>query len=165
MIQAAIGLVGVLVGAFISWLTASRFERRRNAVTLYTEFATPDMEKCRDVAFKFLLYNLQLPNPLTFQEMHGQADDADLAAVSRLLHFWEKTWYLLQANYVDAKLTREFLRHYFENHYQKCLAEFARLSEMRDEVNYRKWALAVRNLARVWGISHKPRISKSFQRR
>ena len=163
MAEALIGLLGVLVGAFISWFMTSQFEKRRNAVALYTEFATPDMEKCRGEATRFLRFNLQSPNPLTFQEMHEKADDADLRAASRLIHFWEKTWYLLQSNYVDAKLTREFLRHYFENHYQKCFVELARLGEIRDEVNYTKWVLAVRNLAKTWGISNKPQVSKSFK--
>lgn len=149
MVEAVVGFVGVLVGAFVSWLITSQFEKRRNAVALYTEFADPDMEKCRGQATSFLISNLQSPNLLTFQEMHEQADESDLRATSRLLHFWEKTWYLLHFNYVDAKLTREFLRHYFENHYQKCFVELARLGEMRDEVNYRKWAFAVRNLAEL----------------
>ncbi|MBE9171039.1 hypothetical protein IQ238_27150 [Pleurocapsales cyanobacterium LEGE 06147] len=93
MTEAVIGLVGVLVGAVISWLMTSQFKKRRNAVALYTEFAAPDLEKCRGEITRFLLSNLQSPNPLTFQEMHEQADEPNLRATSRLLHFWEKTWY------------------------------------------------------------------------
>ena len=65
----------------------SQFEKRQNAVALDTEFAAPDLEKCRGETTRLLLSNLQLPNPLTFQEMHEQADESNLRATSRLLHF------------------------------------------------------------------------------
>ena len=159
MTEAIVGLVGVLIGAFISWATTTQSEKRRNAVALYTEFASPDMEKIRYDATNFLRSNIKAPQPLTFQEMHEHSDASDLTAVSRLLNFWEKTWYLVCVSYIDEHLTKEFLRHYFENHYKYYLAEFVELCETRpDEPNFRKWALAVRNLAKRWRISSSPYV-------
>ena len=162
MTDSLIGLIGVLVGASITWWMTSQFEKRRNAVTLYAEFSTPDMEACRDEALRTLRNNYQSPNPLSFQDMfEQQVNPNDLVAVSRFVHFWEKTWYLSRSNYTDSRLTKEFLRHYFESHYQKYLIDFALLCDKRDDATYQRWVIAVRNLANLWGIAHISRAKKN----
>ncbi|MEM8505792.1 MAG: hypothetical protein AAF716_21895 [Cyanobacteria bacterium P01_D01_bin.1] len=156
MMSSLIGLIGVLVGASLSWLITSRFERRRNAVALYAEFLTSDMEDSRDKALRALKINRQSSTPLSFQEMFEKEADC-LLPVSRVVHFWEKTWYLSKSNYIDSKLTKELLCHYFRSHYQKYLIDFAQLSKKRDDSTYQKWVLAVTELADSWKIDHKPR--------
>lgn len=153
LISALIGLGGVLVGASIAWLTTQSAERRRNAVGLYDAFSSAEMEDVRNAATQYLCSNLKSSVTLSFHEMHTDTSTKDLLSVSRLLHFWERTYRLIEVGYVDESLTRELLEHYFVSHYQTYLHAFSSVCrERRDPPAYLKWTEAILKLATRWKV-------------
>jgi len=140
MSDAISGLIGVIVGAGISFLAYSHHERRRHAFELYTEWSSTEMELYRQRAFRFLEINKKKDHPISFRELHDTGLNDDLLALEKVMHFWSKTSLLLQAGYVSQSLTRRLLSHYFKSWYNQVLCEFIELCRTRDqEPNYRVW--------------------------
>jgi hypothetical protein len=130
-----------------------RQERRRNAAELYSVFA--DLSRIRHEATDFLKAHVRSEHPLSYQAMH-EADERHemLDATTELLQFWERAGRLIESEYVDRALAREFLRHYLESHYSDYLHRFMKLGEVRpDAPSYRQWASAVELLVKRWKIS------------
>jgi hypothetical protein len=154
LISALIGLGGVLVGALIAWTTGRSAQRRRNAVELFDTFGSADIEAVRYEAAQYLRSQLQSPATLSFYEMHTTGSTQQLLSVSRLLHFWERTFWLLEVGYADESLTRKLLEYYFISHYQTFLHGFARVCIERDDPpSYRRWTEAIVGLATRWNVS------------
>lgn len=107
----------------------------------------------RNSATQFLRSNLQSSVALSFHQMHTDASTKDLLSVSRLLHFWERTFRLIEVGYVDESLTRQLLEHYFASHYQNFLHAFSTVcTDHCDPPAYLKWAEATRSLATRWEV-------------
>jgi len=152
ILGAIIGYLGALKGASISKESSLLLEKSKNAVTLYNEFLSPDMEVIREESSRLIKANNRSITPLTYQQMHQAEDKNYLIAISRLVHFWEKVEKLIENNFVDENLTTELLQNYFRSHYKNFLEQFATYCCENDHDNYQKWAQEVNDLANRWQI-------------
>lgn len=99
-------LLGALFGGLARW-TASRRERRlRLTLDLYSEFHSPEFNRLRIVAHEALAAGGAVP------AAYASAEGDHRAALSTIVHFWEKVAQLLKIGALNETLLRRFFGQY-----------------------------------------------------
>ncbi len=121
LVVALIGILGVVFGSFISFLSTQRIERQKSrrdmSIALYNEFHSERMNQVRGVAFDAIRSR---PGQ-TFKFVYEAVNAETKASLSIFLHFLEKIASLDETDMVDKKLLKDLLGRYFAFWFQHVL--------------------------------------------
>jgi len=103
-----IGLIGVVVGAFLaSWLARWRAVKERrvqHTLSLIDEFHSREMLRARNVAAK-VLTSSENP-PLSVEQCMAQGEEVWIA-ISTVLHYFDKVEVLLETKWIEYELLQK----------------------------------------------------------
>jgi hypothetical protein len=102
----ASAVMGAGIGGLARWSAARRDRRLRLTLDLYSEFHSPAFNELRIKAHAALASGGAVP------AAYASADDEAKAAISSIVHFWEKTAQLLKIGALHERLLRQFFGQY-----------------------------------------------------
>ncbi len=144
LVVAGIGILGVIFGSFISFLSTKRIEtqksRRDMSIALYNEFHSERMNQVRGVAFDAIRSR---PGQ-TFEFVYGAVNAETKASLSIFLHFLEKVASLDKSDMVDKDLLKNLLGRYFTFWFRNTLEN---LSSEPPSSEWHDLLLGIRKLA------------------
>ena len=99
-------LLGALFGGLARWSASRRERRLRLTLDLYSEFHSPMFNQLRIVAHEALAKGGAVP------AAYLAAEGEERAALSTIVHFWEKVAQLLKIGALNENLLRRFFGQY-----------------------------------------------------
>jgi hypothetical protein len=125
LVVAGIGIFGVIVGSFISFLSTKRIEdhksRRDMSIALYNEFHSERMNQVRGIAFDAIRSR---PGQ-TLEFVFGAVNAETKASLSIFLHFLEKVASLEKTGMLDKPLLKSLLGRYFSFWFRNAIDSLA----------------------------------------
>lgn len=124
------GLLGVLVGAHLSYRSISMIERKKQITDLYMIYSSSEFTVARNEAGNVMRVELHNNSSNSWSGLHNRLkENGDWEKISEVDHFFRSIYFLSQENLIDEKLTkalfREIHNHWFQNYFSiiDCASE------------------------------------------
>lgn len=155
LIGGVVGLLGVIVGVWLSAFYAARQQQRQTqtqlTLELYTEFQNEGMLQARIVTHD-LLTKRQGDLDLGFEGLRHKISREEWLHLSRVAHFFEKFAVLYNAGHLSKELTAATLQRFFIWWYTHHLRRLVEVSIELDPPSWGAWAVAIKDAAVRFGL-------------
>lgn len=137
-----VGLVGVLIGALVTWFIETAKKRQEASLAFYREYHSLEMHEMRQAA-RALLRRIE-PLDLSYTDLRlvdigrktvdgYEHDRHQWYSLRALLYFFEKLYVFKDNNAFNKRLTKKLLGGYFCGWYFSHLQEFVKRSRPTEE--------------------------------
>lgn len=155
LIGGVVGLLGVIVGVWLSAFYAARQQKRQTqtqlTLELYTEFQSERVLQARIITHD-LLTKRQGDLDLGFEGLRYKISREEWIHLSRVAHFFEKFAVLYNSGHLSQSLTADTLQRFFIWWYTHHLQRLVEVSIEIDPQSWGAWAAPLKDTAHRFGL-------------
>jgi len=113
MVEALFGILGVLLGSLISWVTSDRHSKIQTTLELHREFSSGDVLLSRNTAGRILVKYLDKP----LVQFSASLEPEEYSHIWNIIHFYQRLWVSIKHKQVVSSMIPDLFGEVFMRWY------------------------------------------------